>query len=122
MKFEKVYRHGDVIVFKLKEQDLAGYAARKTKTAVLAYGEVTGHAHRLHGELELLEKPKNQSEIIVLEEGKALNEGDILFHVLSEAVLSHEEHDRIVLEEGVYLKVNQVEYDPFHDLLVQVRD
>ncbi len=123
MKFNRIYRHGDIILFKLKEEVLekmqqTGYAPT-TKgdnaplkgikdTFVLAEGEVTGHAHRLKGKIEVLEQ-KVQDE-------------QILFKVHQKTTLSHEEHATLVLEKGTYLKVQQVEYDPFNDLIVHIRD
>lgn len=108
MNFEKVYRHGDVIIFKLKEKKLPKYTSKKMKKVVLAYGEVTGHSHQLTGDLEVMEANLDQDEM--------------MFRLQSPGVLRHEEHDQIVLEPGIYLKVNQVEYDPFQDLLVNIRD
>lgn len=108
MNFEKVYRHGDVIIFKLDEKDLPQFTSKKATSLTLAYGEVTGHSHKLTGDLELLEAELNQDEI--------------MFRVHTQGLLKHEEHDQIVLESGLYLKVNQVEYDPYQDLITRIRD
>lgn len=105
-KIERIYRHGDVILYKLQDANLEN--GTKTDELVLALGEVTGHAHRLKGDVEVLERDKA---------------GDnIKFVVKGEAVLTHEEHDTIVLERGVYLKINQVEYNPFEDIIQVVKD
>ena len=48
--------------------------------------------HRLSGEVEILEDRKEQKEMI--------------FNVLDSAVLTHQEHDRIVLEREIYLKAS----------------
>lgn len=106
MEFTKIFRHGDVILYQLKE-DLDFSDVVKTEKLVLAEGEATGHAHRLTGNFEVMEQ---------------LAGGNVKFTVNTTAVLTHEEHDRIVLEKGVYLKVNQVEYDPFTDLVKKVVD
>lgn len=108
MKFEKIFRHGDVILFKLAEPKALEAPEKPVKQIVLAWGEVTGHAHRLVGDLILLDQP--------------LADEEILFKVIKKSKLSHEEHDTIFLEPGLYLKVNQVEYDPFQDLIVKIRD
>ncbi len=74
----------------------------------MAEGEVTGHAHRLRGKIEVLEKKQEDEQI--------------LFKVHHKTTLSHEEHATLILEKGTYLKVQQVEYDPFNDLIVHIRD
>jgi hypothetical protein len=109
--FEKIYRHGDVIIFRLSPQSnpLVGQTLKKISRLTLALGEVTGHAHRLEGELEVLENQKN-------------TENEVYFQVLDQAVLTHEEHNAMVLEKGIYLKINQVEYDPFAEMIRYVRD
>lgn len=109
-KFSKVYRHGDVIIFRLDQANLEAFTMTPVNKLVLAYGEVTGHAHRLAGEVNIA---ANAPEAGI---------EPVLFEVINKAVLTHEEHDTIVLNKGVYLKVNQVEYDPFKDLVVAIRD
>lgn len=108
--FEKVFRHGDVILFQLNEANLENFTMKPTQKTILAYGEVTGHAHRLAG------------DIAVAEQAPKVGVEPVLFEVTNQAILTHEEHDTIVLNKGVYLKVNQVEYDPFNDLIVAIRD
>jgi hypothetical protein len=107
MDFERIYRHGDVLLFKLKEGD-AYPTKERVKKITLELGEVTGHSHQLTGDMEILEA--------------SLEKDQVLFKVKDKAVLTHEEHDRIVLETGVYLKVSQIEYNPFHDMIVRIRD
>ncbi|MFN8437496.1 MAG: hypothetical protein U0V72_07630 [Cytophagales bacterium] len=107
MNFTEIYRHGDVLIYKL-DQELNNVNDKVIKQLILAEGEVTGHAHRLTGDVEIIQnKPIN---------------GEMIFQVNDSAVLSHEEHDKIVLSQGVYLKVNQVEYNPFTDLVKKVMD
>ncbi|MEM9980967.1 MAG: hypothetical protein AAF734_00630 [Bacteroidota bacterium] len=110
MKFTQIYRHGDVLLFRLPadENPLANQTTKKVKQLTLALGEVTGHAHQLEGTITLL-KNDNASK-------------DLYFKVEEQAILTHEEHDRIVLEAGIYLKINQVEYDPFEAIVRYVRD
>lgn len=105
MEFTKIFRHGDVILYQLNE-DPGSSSVEKEEKLVLAEGEATGHAHRLTGNFDVLEQVS----------------GDVKFEVYTTAVLTHEEHDIIVLEKGIYLKVNQVEYDPFTDLVKKVVD
>ncbi|HTF81652.1 MAG TPA: hypothetical protein VL947_08000 [Cytophagales bacterium] len=107
MEFDRVYRHGDVILYKLIEA-FESQDTFKNNHLVLAEGEATGHAHRLQGDFEIIEQKPIQ--------------GEVKFVVHTSALLSHEEHDKIVLEKGVYLKVSQVEYNPFTDLVKKVVD
>jgi hypothetical protein len=107
MVFTKIYRHGDVILYKLEEA-FQPSDTQKQESLILAEGEVTGHLHKLVGDFEVLDyKPLG---------------GDVKFVVNTRALLTHEEHDRIVLDRGVYLKVSQVEYNPFTDLVKRVVD
>ncbi|GAB4189489.1 MAG: hypothetical protein OHK0057_36750 [Thermoflexibacter sp.] len=109
MKIEKVYRHGDVVLFKVQDDEPINQKGGVfTKELILEHGEVTGHAHRLAGEVEIVGENEAKKEIT--------------FKVLDRAVLTHEEHDRIVLERGIYLKTSQVEYNPFDDMIQWIRD
>jgi hypothetical protein len=111
MKFDKIYRHGDVIIFRLPEGAIKddSQKLKKTSKITLALGESTGHAHVLEGNLEISEESSN-------------SENELYFKVIDKAVLYHQEHDVMLLEKGNYLKVNQVEYDPFTELIRYVRD
>lgn len=108
MIIEKVYRHGDVVLFKVQDSESTHQEGVLTKELVLEHGEVTGHAHRLAGEIEVVAENEAKKQIT--------------FKVLDKAVLTHEEHDRIVLEKGIYLKTSQVEYNPFDDMIQWIRD
>lgn len=81
---------------------------QKTKTLVLALGEST-HTHII--------KAKSDINYISLEGNDA-----IAFFPKNKVTITHEEHADIVLQPGNYYKVNQVEYDPFLDLVRAVFD
>jgi len=49
-------------------------------------------------------------------------ERSMMLDLKSQAVVTHEEHDRIVLEPGIYYKTNQVEFDPFNQRVSWVYD
>lgn len=80
----------------------------KTKSLILALGEST-HTHILKSDKDVEYYNEKYSN-------------DIAFNVVSQSVISHEEHANIVLNPGNYYKVNQVEYDPFTDLVRAVFD
>jgi hypothetical protein len=102
-----IYRQGDVLL--VKQDDLPDNAKPATSEAgriVLAYGEVTGHAHAIDGRLATLYSAGNQ-RFVQAEEG---------------ATLTHEEHASIALETGVYEVIRQREYTPSPARSVYVRD
>ncbi|MDZ4834921.1 MAG: hypothetical protein SGJ27_14175 [Candidatus Melainabacteria bacterium] len=92
------YRQGDVLLVKVDmamapegsvQQDADG-------RIVLAYGEVTGHAHAIDANFASLYQWK----------------GDRLIEAKPGARLVHEEHSTIELEPGFYKVVQQREYEP----------
>lgn len=91
------YRHGDVDIIaiskpsNLKEVEFTG-------EYVLAYGEVTGHTHRLVAIKDAVKMYKNE-------------QGELILEVLGEAMLKHEEHKQIDLTPGWYKVGNEREYD-----------
>jgi hypothetical protein len=46
----------------------------------------------------------------------------VKFELLSDALIFHDEHGIIKLEEGIYEKTNQVEFDPFNNTVAYVFD
>ena len=46
----------------------------------------------------------------------------IKFEILSDALVFHDEHGTIKLEEGIYEKTNQVEFNPFNNTVAYVFD
>lgn len=94
----KQYRQGDVLLVKIEMEQVPEEAVReKTEDrVVLAYGEVTGHAHAIDPSHAGLYRWRN----------------DRLLEVKPGATLVHEEHSAIVLEPGVYRVIQQREYEP----------
>jgi hypothetical protein len=97
----KMIRQGDVGIFPIatlpmnaKRQDLP------RPDLVLAYGEVTGHAHRILAPHKVSMWHAGEQRYIVVE-GDAAGKG---------ATLTHEEHGPQVLEPGVYQVKIQREY------------
>lgn len=75
---------------------------------VLALGEST-HTHIMHSEAEIEAEVDESTEAIA-------------FLLKDTGIITHEEHDRIVLEPGRYHKTNQVEFDPFNMTVSRVFD
>lgn len=75
--------------------------ARETDEKVLAYGEVTGHAHRI-------------------DTGQLMTVGDTMYvWVERSARLTHEEHHTIELPPGAWQVVRQREYTPRRPVYVE---
>jgi hypothetical protein len=98
-----LYRHGDVL---LKRVANLPHGAQRREGATLAYGEITGHSHRIE-QLDAV-------QLWVL--------GSELFLEVKEAsaTLVHEEHRAIALTQGFYRVWRQREYRP--DAYVEVED
>lgn len=94
------YRHGDVGLLKIDaEVPPASKEINRDKgRIVLAYGEVTGHAHAIKArDVTMFEDAQGQ-RFLCVEDPKGVE-------------LTHEEHHTILLPKGVYKIIHQVEYD-----------
>ena len=108
MAIEKPLRQGDVYLRPLTEAiDVSGLTAIPPveRGTVLAYGEVTGHAHVIDPTaVELYPLPEHlRTDMTDVSNARILR-------VLRETSLKHEEHDRIPLSPGDYYIGIQVEY------------
>lgn len=88
---------------------------------VIARGEISNHCHVVTGDADV---KHNEAGEILIEVGK---EGAVLKHLLeSEWMAGKEvwtkEHTDIHLQEGSYKYVPQIEYDPYNEVIQQVRD
>jgi hypothetical protein len=90
-----MWRHGDVLIDTTK---LIPSSAKKRPNQVLAYGEITGHSHRI--------KEAGAAEVWE-------HDGLLFLSVIDEtATLIHEEHLPIILSRGLYRVWRQREYTP----------
>lgn len=64
---------------------------------ILAYGEVTGHAHRI-----------KQADCVLMWSAK----GQTYVEIKSPAALTHEEHGTLAIAPGIYRVAHQREYTP----------
>ncbi len=90
------FRQGDVLLQRVTKLPEGARPVEWDKRVVLAYGEVTGHAHAISTQYATMYMWK----------------GDRLLEVKSGAKLVHEEHATIALPEGVYKVIQQREYVP----------
>lgn len=92
----KSIRQGDVLLFKVAQLPKGAQAVAVNGDVILAYGEVTGHAHRI----KQTEKPS----------ARVFDVGAERYLQISERVaLTHEEHATIFLDRGVYRQAFQCE-------------
>jgi hypothetical protein len=100
MKFQNskhaTYRQGDVLLQRIDRLPSDAHPVEWQDRVILAYGEVTGHAHAISTEHASMYMWK----------------GDRLLEIKTGARLVHEEHSTINLPEGVYKVVQQREYVP----------
>ncbi len=98
------FRQGDVLVTRIEEFP-AGLEPvdRDRGRIVLAYGEVTGHAHAIADRAAELFSAADMSEM----EGRFL-----LVEAEEGVVLAHEEHSTLVIPPGMYRVQRQREYAP----------
>lgn len=92
-------RQGDVALVAIDAIpiDAAELPRDEGDRVVLAYGEVTGHAHALH-----------EPGVTMLRAANA----DVFLRVIAPSNLVHEEHAKIAVPPGKYRVVRQREYSP----------
>lgn len=101
--------HGDVILT-MTEAPSDFESMAKIADSCLAYGEATGHAHKIIGEpghYDLRECPKTKTRHL---------------RVVEPVMLKHQEHSPFILPPGDYKIGIQREYDPFEKLVRRVAD
>lgn len=97
MKQPHLIRQGDVLLLAVKAIPADAKDVTPDGDVILAYGEVTGHAHRI---VQTKETPK----VRVWSAG-----AERFLQVVSAAPLTHEEHSTVVLDAPIYRQIHQVE-------------
>ena len=100
----KLYRQGDVLFCPIDSVPTG--QAKKRSNGTVAYGEVTGHSHRL-AELDSAEVLEIGTELYV----RVSDSGVSIVGELG-ATFIHEEHGPITLPPGAYRVQIQREYSP----------
>jgi hypothetical protein len=102
------FRHGDVFLIPTTKKPTA-QAQRVTDKGrvILAYGEVTGHAHEVVGAGTL-----DNADAVPPMELFQEPDGRRLLVISRPSALQHEEHGRIDLPVGGYEVIQQREYTP----------
>mgnify|MGYP000942105013 CR=1 FL=1 len=92
-----MYRQGDVLLIPVDEiPHGCEQVKRDNGRIILAYGEVTGHAHAIKNRIAKYYK----------------SDGNNYLELPKAATLNHEEHDTIHLPAGIYRVIQQREYTP----------
>ncbi len=96
----QLYRQGDVLLQRVDDVPTGlTPVPQDNGRVILAYGEVTGHAHAVLGDAQFL-----AADLADLEER--------FLRVQADSQVVHEEHDTITLPPGNYRVVRQREYTP----------
>lgn len=102
----KIYRQGDIIIKPVGE---IPQESIPTKETVIAYGEVTGHAHRFpEGAGAIFEHPATRRRFLRVIPGGLR--------------ITHEEHEDIPLPPGDYELIQQREWNWFEEEVRRVAD
>ncbi len=96
-----LYIQGDVLIRPITAIPTGATPVKNKGRIVLAYGEVTGHAHAV--------AVKEAREFTLADAGAAVRR---FLSVASGATVRHEEHAAITLPAGAYEIVQQKEYHP----------
>ena len=104
-KKQTIFRQGEVLLTRIAKAALP--VNLKVKDNILAYGEVTGHHHRLDRNAQVLIEDGTQFVVVDAVEG---------------SVLQHEEHKPITLPKGAFKVTIQREYDIVRDETRKVMD
>jgi hypothetical protein len=108
IKVPFIVRQGDVLLEMIDRAELGDALPRDVGRIVLAYGEVTGHAHAIH------------EDSATLFRGRSANT-DVFLQVLAPVSLRHEEHSKIELPPGLYRVRRQREWSDDNEP-IQVAD
>lgn len=106
--------HGDVIIEKIEKLPKNFESLRNEPNSALAYGEATGHLHKLFRFGE-----ETGSAAFAL---KITDDGVKYLKVDEPTVLKHQEHEPRVIPPGIYRIGIQREYDPFTKKMRSVAD
>jgi len=101
---KQMFRQGDVLIERVSAPELGAKVKRDKGRAVLAYGEVTGHAHAIAAKGAELYESATETESLEVRFLRVLAEGGV--------PLRHEEHATIEIPPGDYRITRQREYAP----------
>ena len=101
-----LYRNGDLLI---RQIDKLPKGLKKLDTNILAEGQFTGHNHKIVAE---------PIDLTIYTD----NEGKKYFNLNKDSDLTHQEHKTIKIKKGLYELVIEQEFDPFQEVINQVKD
>ncbi len=101
------YRHGDLSFHPINELPKGLKEIKHKGEYVLAYGEHTGHKHKIVAE-----------KMQIFQDGN----GRYYLKVNNSATITHEEHKTITLRPGIYRQEQELERDAFLNEIKKVVD
>ena len=107
-------RHGDMTILKVSSIN-PDLKSTDKKRLTIGLGETTGHSHEV---ISL----DNSSITEYFDEDKNTDRDNIYFKVSGKAILMHEEHEPIILEEGLYVRTTQIQFNPFSNTISKIID
>lgn len=112
MKSKQIlFRQGDVLLELVAAIPAGAKDVTPTDRIVLAYGEVTGHAHAVYPEIEM--KARASAKVKPTMPARMWDAGAERFlQVLTPTALKHEDHAPVALDPGIYRVKRQREYSP----------
>lgn len=118
-----IARHGDMTIFKVSPDQVSGMETKEMKKLTLGLGEVTGHSHEVFAlDDSTIIEHHHVAGYDSMEIRELVERENIFFEVKGRAVIMHEEHGPITLDEGLYLRTVQRQFNPFTRALEKVRD
>lgn len=97
MNKQHMIRQGDVLLVSVDRIPDGATDVTPAGDVILAYGEVTGHAHRIT-------QTQDAPRVRVWDAG-----AERFLQVVADATLTHEEHGAVTLERPFYVQIHQVE-------------
>ena len=119
-------RQGDMLIWKIKSipaqaEGKNAPLASEIKNLIVGEGEVTGHKHAVMPTKGGTVKVYNFDSAEVRENYSS--DENVYFEVEgAPAIILHDEHAPLVLEVGTYVRVTQIQYNPFMKILERVAD
>jgi len=118
-----IVRHGDMTFIKVSRDAVEGMNTTEMKKLTVGLGEVTGHSHEVFAlDDSVIIEHHNIAGYDSLEIKDLVDRENIYFEIKGSAVIMHEEHGPITLDEGIYVRTVQRQFNPFTKVLEKVRD
>lgn len=92
-------RQGDVLLVRVSSLPEGAKKQSEGNQIVLAYGEATGHSHTLI--------TKERPAVTFL-----APDGSVFLQLGEEATITHQEHGHVIVDPGIWIIPQQVEYVP----------